>query len=137
MQFRFALSISFALALGAFAFTAPALAEDCSQGSADAKIACLTTALAALETRVGELNRRLDAKADKGETLKWLDRIALVNEDMRIFARCLDNPGPNSRDIAAVLAASCAKTASQSWMIVKPYHAVPGGGAPKDGTPAQ
>jgi hypothetical protein len=28
------------------------------------------------------------------------------------------------------MAASCAKTASQSWMIVKPYHAVPGAGAP-------
>jgi hypothetical protein len=129
MQTRFALSLGSAIAVAALVCAAPAYAEDCSTGNADEKIACLTATLTALETRVGELNRRLDAKADKGETLKWLDRIALVNEDMRIFARCLDNPGPNSRDIAAVMAASCAKTASQSWMIVKPYHPVPGGGA--------
>lgn len=129
MQIRFAPALGLAAAFAVLVCAAPAFAEDCGTGSADEKIACLTATLTALETRVGELNRRLDAKADKGDTLKWLDRIALVNEDMRIFARCLDNPGPNSRDIAAVMAVSCAKTASQSWMIVKPYHPVPGGGA--------
>lgn len=56
------------------------------------------------------------------DTLKWNDRISLVNEDMRIYPRCLDNAGPNAPDIALVLASACAKTAAQSWMIRKPYQ---------------
>ncbi len=131
MQTRFVASIGFVLALAALT-PGTASAADCSQGSADEKIACLTSALAALETRVGELNRRLDAKADTAEAIKWYDRIALMNEDMRIFPRCLDNPGPNSRDISAVLVTSCAKTPAQTWMVAKPYRAIPstGGAAP-------
>ena len=135
MQTRFVLLLGFALALATL-MPAPATAEDCSQGSADEKIACLAAALAALETRVGELNRRLDAKADAGETLKWNDRIALVNEDMRIYPRCLDNPGPNSRDISMVLATSCAKVPAQAWMIIKPYRSFPGQGGAAPGGPA-
>lgn len=37
------------------------------------------------------------------ETLKWNDRIALRNEDMRIFPRCLENPGPNTRGLTESL----------------------------------
>lgn len=125
MPSRFPQPASFALALAAL-FVSPALAEDCAQGSVEEKVACLTRTLAALETRVGELNRRLDAKADVGDTIKYYDRIALMNEDMRIYPRCLDNPGPNSRDISAVLVTSCAKTPAQTWMVIKPYRDIPG-----------
>jgi hypothetical protein len=45
-----------------------------------------------------------------------------MNEDMRIYPRCLDNPGPNSPDIALVVASSCAKVPAQAWMIPKPYQ---------------
>jgi len=41
---------------------------------------------------------------------------------MRIYPRCLDNPGPNSPDLTAVVANSCAKVPAQTWMISKPYH---------------
>jgi hypothetical protein len=92
------------------ATTAPG--PDCSQGSAEEKVACLNQKVVALEAKVAELVK---------ETLKWNDRISLVNEDMRIYPRCLDNSGPNSPDIAAVLANSCAKTPAQSWMIRRPY----------------
>ncbi len=129
------LSASFALLLAAL-FASPALAEDCAQGSAEEKIACLTRTVAALETRVGELNRRLDAKADAGDTIKYYDRIALMNEDMRIYPRCLDNPGPNSRDISAVLVTSCAKTPAQTWMVIKPYRDIPGAAKAKGAQPA-
>jgi peptidoglycan hydrolase CwlO-like protein len=87
-------------------------AADCSQGSAEEKVACLNDKVAALEDKIAELTK---------ETLKWNDRISLVNEDMRIYPRCLDNAGPNAPDIAAVLASACAKTPAQSWMIRKPY----------------
>jgi len=49
-----------------------------------------------LDTKVANLTKQLEAKADAADTLKWNDRIALRNEDMRIYPRCLDNPGPNS-----------------------------------------
>ena len=49
------------------------------------------------------------------------DRIALINEDMRIYPRCLENPGPNTPNITDVFANSCAKIPAQTWMISKPY----------------
>jgi hypothetical protein len=91
----------------------PALAADCSQGSPEEKVDCLNDKVAVLEDKLAELTK---------ETLKWNDRISLVNEDMRIYPRCLDNAGPNAPDIAAVLASACAKTPAQSWMIRKPYQ---------------
>jgi hypothetical protein len=91
----------------------PAFAADCGQGSAEDKVGCLNDKIADLEAKVAELTK---------ETLKWNDRISLVNEDMRIYPRCLDNAGPNAPDIAAVLASACAKTPAQSWMIRKPYQ---------------
>lgn len=90
-----------------------ALSADCSQGSAEEKVVCLNQKIVDLEAKVAELIK---------ETLKWNDRISLVNEDMRIYPRCLDNPGPNAPDIAAVLASACAKVPAQSWMIRKPYR---------------
>jgi len=94
-------------------FATPAFAADCSQGSAEEKVGCLNDKVADLEAKLAELTK---------EALKWNDRISLVNEDMRIYPRCLDNAGPNSPDIAAVLASACAKTPAQSWMIRKPYQ---------------
>jgi hypothetical protein len=90
-----------------------ALAADCSQGSAEEKVGCLNQKITDLEAKLTELTK---------DTLKWNDRIALINEDMRIYPRCLDNPGPNSPDIAAVLASACAKTPAQAWMVRKPYQ---------------
>ena len=90
-----------------------ALAADCAQGSVDEKVICLNQKVVDLEAKVAELTK---------ETLKWNDRIALRNEDMRIYPRCLDNPGPNSPDITFVMANSCAKVPAQTWMIAKPYH---------------
>lgn len=92
---------------------APALAADCSQGSAEDKVDCLNQKIVDLEAQMAQLTK---------ETLKWNDRITLLNEDMRIYPRCLDNAGPNAPDIAAVLAAACAKTPAQSWMIRRPYQ---------------
>ncbi|MGA7456253.1 MAG: hypothetical protein WBW51_02840 [Methyloceanibacter sp.] len=92
---------------------APALAADCSQGSADEKVVCLNQKVVDLEAKLAELTK---------DTLKWNDRIALINEDMRLYPRCLDNPGPNSPDVAAVLASACTKTPAQSWMVRKPYQ---------------
>jgi hypothetical protein len=126
MQFRFATPLGLALLLAPLLLPSRASAEDCTAGSADEKIACLARTITALETRVGELHRRLDAKADVKDAIKYYDRIALMNEDMRIYPRCLDNPGPNSRDISAVLVTSCAKTPAQTWMVAKPYHDIPG-----------
>jgi len=90
-----------------------ALAADCVQGSTEEKVACLTQKVTDLEAKVDQL---------ASDALKWNDRVTLVNEDMRIYPRCLDNPGPNSPDIAAVLANSCAKVPAQSWMVRKPYQ---------------
>jgi hypothetical protein len=90
-----------------------AFATDCSQGSAEEKVGCLNQKITDLEAKLAELTK---------DTLKWNDRIALINEDMRIYPRCLDNPGPNSPDIAAVLASACAKTPAQAWMVRKPYQ---------------
>jgi hypothetical protein len=90
-----------------------AFAADCGQGSVDEQVVCLNQKIVDLEAKVAELTK---------ETLKWNDRIALRNEDMRLYPRCLDNPGPNSPDITMVLANSCAKVPAQTWMIAKPYH---------------
>jgi hypothetical protein len=99
-----------------------ALAADCGQGAAEERVACLSQAVDALEAKVEGLTKQLEAKVDTAEALKWNDRIALRNEDMRIYPRCLDNPGPNSPDLTAVVANSCAKVPAQVWMIAKPYH---------------
>lgn len=90
-----------------------ALAADCDQGTSDEKVACLTKVAADLKAKVEELTK---------ETLKWNDRIALRNEDMRIFPRCLENPGPNTQGLTDVFATSCAKIPAQTWMISKPYQ---------------
>jgi hypothetical protein len=106
-------SIATFMGLAALCAAAPALAADCSQGSADEKVVCLNQKVVDLETKLAELTK---------DTLKWNDRIALINEDMRLYPRCLDNPGPSSPDVAAVLASACSKTPAQSWMIRKPYQ---------------
>jgi hypothetical protein len=91
---------------------APAEAADCSQGSTEVQIACLNRAVAELAVKVETLTK---------DALKWNDRIALVNEDMRLYPRCLDNPGPNSPNITDVFANSCAKVPAQTWMVRKSY----------------
>jgi hypothetical protein len=97
-------------ALG-LALPASAQAADCTTGSTEEKIACLNSAVEAL-------TKQLAAKDE--ETIKWNDRVALRNEDMRIYPRCLDNPGPNSQSIADVFANSCARVPAQTWMLIKP-----------------
>jgi len=99
-----------------------ALAADCSQGAVDERVACLSQEVGALETKVAELSKQLEAKADAADALKWNDRIALRSGDRCACPRCLDNPGPNSPDLTAVVANSCAKVPAQTWMIAKPYH---------------
>lgn len=115
MTYRIArVSMLGALLLGLGGWTAaenPPL-PDCGTVPAAEQVACLTKTIARLQEKVTELEK---------ETLKWNDRIALRNEDMRLFPRCLDNPGPNSPDISVILATSCAKTPAQTWMIAKPY----------------
>jgi hypothetical protein len=86
---------------------------DCSQGAMEEQVACLNRKVAALEAKTAELVK---------ETLKWNDRISLLNEDMRIFPRCLENPGPNTPQLTDVYATSCAKTPAQAWMIRRPYQ---------------
>lgn len=118
MATRFALAVSFASTLGLQAwFAAPAAAADCTQGSSEERIACLTTAVTELEAKLAKI-----AEVVKEDALKWNDRIALINEDMRIYPRCLDNPGPDSRNISDVMATSCANVPAQTWMIRKPYR---------------
>jgi hypothetical protein len=92
---------------------APALAADCSQGNAEEQIACLNRTVSELAAKVEALTK---------DALKWNDRIALINEDMRIYPRCLENPGPNTPNITDVFANSCAKIPAQTWMISKPYR---------------
>jgi hypothetical protein len=108
------------LGLGLMAFVVfQSLAEtvnptvDCSQGGADEQVACLNKKVAALEAKIDELFK---------ESIKWNDRISLINEDMRIFPRCLENPGPDSRQLTDVYANSCAKIAAQAWMVRKAYQ---------------
>ncbi|MGA7373657.1 MAG: hypothetical protein WBQ20_09385 [Methyloceanibacter sp.] len=110
MRTRFGFFVALA-ALQALS-VAPALAADCSQGSADEQIACLNRTVTDLAAKVDALIK---------DALKWNDRIALINEDMRIYPRCLENPGPNTPNITDVFANSCAKIPAQTWMISKPY----------------
>ena len=126
---RTPISYTFALALGFAAFSlgqafpvSHALAADCGQGAVEERLACLSQAVDTLEAKVSDLTKQLEAKAETADALKWNDRISLINEDMRIYPRCLDNPGPNSPDLTAVVANSCAKVPAQTWMISKPYH---------------
>jgi hypothetical protein len=122
MRTRIALVVTLNVILGLAALgaievqSAPrALAADCGTGAVEERLACL-------EAKIDGLTKQLEAKADAADALKWNDRIALINEDMRIYPRCLDNPGPNSPDLTAVLANSCAKVPAQTWMVSKPYH---------------
>ena len=89
------------------------LAAHCDSGSTDARVACLTEKVADLQAKFDDLTK---------DTLKWNDRVALRNEDMRIFPRYLDNPGPDSQGLTDVYADSCAKIPAQTWMISKPYQ---------------
>ena len=100
-----------------------ALAADCTQGASDERIACLNQAVSALEAKLNSLTQEVGAKANMTDVLKWNDRVALRNEDMRLFPRCLDNPGPNSpNNLTDVFANSCAKVPAQTWMLSKPYQ---------------
>lgn len=108
------------LALGLSQAPLTAAAADCSQGSDQDKIACLNQAVGELAGKVDQLTAALAAKADSKETLQWNDRIVLRNEDMRIYPRCLENPGPDSQNITDVFANSCARVPAQTWMIAKP-----------------
>ncbi len=121
MRAHFIDVIAFAALAGLAVSPAPALAADCDQGSAEDRIACLQGALSTLEEKVATLSKEVAAKADSSDALKWYDRVALMNEDMRIYPRCLDNPGPNSQNITDVFATSCAKVPAQTWMLAKPY----------------
>ena len=113
MRTRFGFLIGLAALGAACAFPmAPAVAVDCSQGSAEEQIACLNRTVGELAAKVETLTK---------DALKWNDRVALVNEDMRLYPRCLDNPGPNSANITDVFANSCAKIPAQTWMIRKSY----------------
>jgi len=121
MRIRFVLLFGLAALAGSIGLSlAPALAADCAQGSAEEQIACLGHALGDLEAKLAALTKQMEANTKDG--LKWNDRIALMNEDMRLFPRCLDNPGPNSTTLTDVFANSCAKVPAQAWMIVKPYR---------------
>ena len=127
MPTRIALIVNVILGVAAFgavqAWSADrALAADCGKGAVEERVACLDQAVSALEATVDSLTKQLEAKAEAAEALKWNDRISLINEDMRIYPRCLDNPGPNSSDLTAVFANSCGKVPAQTWMISKPYH---------------
>ena len=116
MKMRLAPVVAVAVLVAGQVFSSPARAGDCNQGTDQEKIACLDAALKELSIKFATLSK------DMAETLKWNDRVALRNEDMRIFPRCLDNPGPNSQNITDVFANSCAKVAAQTWMIAKPYR---------------
>ncbi len=113
MRMRFGFFIGLA-ALGAACVLhpGPAAAADCSKGSTEEQVACLNRAVAELTTKLDTLTK---------DALRWNDRVALVNEDMRLYPRCLDNPGPNSVNITDVFANSCAKLPAQTWMIRKSY----------------
>src|SRR6476619_5803137 len=114
MRTRLGFFVGLAASCAAWALpTAPVLAADCSQGSADEQIA-------RLNRTVGELASKVEALTK--DALKWNDRIALINEDMRIYPRCLENPGPNTPSMIYVFANSCANVPAQAWRISKPYH---------------
>ena len=118
MRYRIAFLSMLVMGWAVLASPRPVVAEeaqavDCGQGATEEQVACLNRKVAALEAKMAELVR---------ETLKWNDRISLLNEDMRIFPRCLENPGPNTPQLTDVYATSCTKTPAQAWMIRKPYQ---------------
>ena len=120
MRIRLGFLIACTAFYAAALLPAPVLAADCSQGDAAAQIACLNQAVTALESKIDDLNKQLAAKPDAKEIVQWNDRVVLRNEDMRIYPRCLDNPGPDTPNITDVFANSCARVPGQSWMISKP-----------------
>ena len=113
MRMRFSFYVGLA-AIGAAWALHPeaAAAADCGKGSTEEQVACLNRTVAELTAKLEALSK---------DALKWNDRIALVNEDMRLYPRCLDNPGPNSANITDVFANSCAKVPAQTWMVRKSY----------------
>jgi len=118
MRYRITLLSIMVMVLAVLANPQEAPAEeakpaDCGQGTMEEQVACLNRKVAALEAKTAELVK---------ETLKWNDRISLLNEDMRIFPRCLENPGPNTPQLTDVYATSCTKTPAQAWMIRRPYQ---------------
>ena len=114
MRMRFGFFVGLAALGTAWALhPGAAVAADCSKGSTEEQVACLNRTVAELTAKLETLTK---------DALKWNDRIALVNEDMRLYPRCLDNPGPNSANITDVFANSCAKVPAQTWMLSKPYH---------------
>jgi uncharacterized protein (DUF1778 family) len=122
MRTSFALVLGWAVIGGIQAFSvAPALAANCAQGADEERIACLNQAVSDLETKLNTLTQQMEAMS-ASDVIKWNDRISLRNEDMRLFPRCLENPGPDTQYVTDVFANSCAKVAAQSWMVVKPYH---------------
>ena len=114
MRMRFGLTILGVAALGAALalHLSPAGAADCSNGSTEEQVACLNRSVADLTAKLEALTK---------DALKWNDRVTLVNEDMRIYPRCLDNPGPSSPNITDVFANSCARVPAQTWMVRKSY----------------
>ncbi|MGH6867066.1 MAG: hypothetical protein ACREDO_13105 [Methyloceanibacter sp.] len=118
MDYRLIVMIVAGLALGSFASLQTMAATEttmasCGEGSSEEQVACLSKKVADLEAKFAELAK---------ESLKWNDRVTLVNEDMRIFPRCLENPGPDTRQLTDVFASSCAKIPAQAWMVRKAYH---------------
>jgi hypothetical protein len=121
----------FALILGVgLSLPGRAYAADCDQGDTDAKLACLSDKVTTLETKLTQMSAELDKKANKREDdmpgqapvddiVRYDSVISIRNQDMRIFPRCLDNPGPDSPDISAVMATSCAPAAGQAWIIMR------------------
>jgi hypothetical protein len=116
MLMRFAPIVAVLVLAAGQVLCSPARAADCNRGTDQEKIACLDAALKELSIKFATLSKEM------AETLKWNDRVALRNEDMRIYPRCLDNPGPNSQNITDVFANSCAKVPAQTWMLAKPYR---------------
>ncbi|MFD0986764.1 hypothetical protein [Methyloligella solikamskensis] len=126
------------IAAGAMAWTALGsnaahAAELCAEGDEAAKIACLTETVAAMEEKMAEMSEALEKKAEKRDAdvpgqepdddlVRFGSAVIIRNQDMRIFPRCLDNPGPDMpNQLAVVMATSCAPAAGQTWLIGRPY----------------
>ncbi len=105
----------------------------CSDGDDAAKIACLSEKLAAMEEKMAEMSDALEDKAEKRDAdvpgqeppddiVRFGSAVIIRNQDMRLFPRCLDNPGPDvPNQLAVVMATSCAPAAGQTWLIGRPY----------------
>lgn len=106
----------------------------CQEGDETARIACLAEKVAALEERLGEMDKALEDKAEKraadepgrepeDDIVRYGNAVIIRNQDMRIFPRCLDNPGPDMpNQLSAVMATSCAPAAGQTWIMGRPMH---------------